>query len=326
MSTGALTGESDTLDSFTCGTPKKKKPRLPHPRFPVFHLHFLTHSLEVVALLLALKICHPKQVTLLRGNHEDPQVNALYGFRAECERRCANGNAVWTALNSVFEWLPICAVVEKSILCVHGGLGASITTLAQLAALPRPAAVDLRAATAQACTMLDALWSDPTDSDEQPGVLPNARGPNTVKYGPDRVKAFCDANKLTLIVRAHQCVQDGFEFFAEGRLLTLFSAPDYGGCYNNDGAIVIVSRDLVVLPKVSLALHFSRAHFSRAHFARMCHAPFFSSATRHPCSIGAQERSERRGQRTWRTRRQLDRRPRTAADAAEAEAGELTHV
>ena len=219
----------------------------------MFHLHFLAHSLEVVALLLALKICHPKQVTLLRGNHEDPQVNALYGFRAECERRCANGNAVWTALNSVFEWLPICAVVEKSILCVHGGLGASITTLAQLAALPRPAAVDLRAATAQACTMLDALWSDPTDSDEQPGVLPNARGPNTVKYGPDRVKAFCDANKLTLIVRAHQCVQDGFEFFAEGRLLTLFSAPDYGGCYNNDGAIVIVSRDLVVLPKVSLA-------------------------------------------------------------------------
>ena len=69
MSIGALTGESDTLDSFTCGTP-----RLPQPCFPVFHLHFLAHSLEVVALLLALKICHPKQVTLLRGNHEDPQV------------------------------------------------------------------------------------------------------------------------------------------------------------------------------------------------------------------------------------------------------------
>lgn len=250
-----------------CGTP-----RLPHPRFPVFHLHFLAHSLEVVALLLALKICHPKQVTLLRGNHEDPQVNALYGFRAECERRCANGDAVWTALNSVFEWLPICAVVEKSILCVHGGLGASITTLAQLAALPRPAAVDLRAATAQACTMLDALWSDPTDSDEQPGVLPNARGPNTVKYGPDRVKAFCDANKLTLIVRAHQCVQDGFEFFAEGRLLTLFSAPDYGGCYNNDGAIVIVSRDLVVLPKVRV----SRSIFLAPILPACVTQPFFS--------------------------------------------------
>ena len=32
------------------------------------------YSLEVVTFLVALKICHPKEVVLLRGNHEDPQV------------------------------------------------------------------------------------------------------------------------------------------------------------------------------------------------------------------------------------------------------------
>ena len=35
--------------------------------------------------------------------------------------------------------------------------------------------------------------------------MPNARGPNTVQFGPDRVRAFCDANGLKLVViRAHQ--------------------------------------------------------------------------------------------------------------------------
>ena len=94
----------------------------------------------------------------------------------------------------------------------------------------------------------DILWSDPTDSDCLEGVLPNARGPNTVQFGPDRVRAFCDANGLKLVIRAHQCVNDGFEYFAQGRLLTLFSAPDYGGKFTNDGAMLVINRDLHVLP------------------------------------------------------------------------------
>ena len=71
------------------------------------------HSLECMCLLLALKICHPTMVTLLRGNHEDAQVNALYGFRAECRRRCHEGDAVWQSVNAVFELLPVAAVLDE---------------------------------------------------------------------------------------------------------------------------------------------------------------------------------------------------------------------
>lgn len=71
------------------------------------------HSLEVVAFLVALKICHPTQVVLLRGNHEDPQVNALYGFRAECLRRCHEGNLIWGQINTIFEMLPVAAVLDN---------------------------------------------------------------------------------------------------------------------------------------------------------------------------------------------------------------------
>ena len=204
------------------------------------------HSLEVVCLLLALKICHPTMVTLLRGNHEDAQVNAVYGFRAECLRRCRDGQAVWAAVNRVFEWLPVAALVDDCVLCVHGGIGEQLQSLQQLKDLPRPTQVDL----SRRSIMNEVLWSDPTDSDETIGCHPNIRGPNTVSYGPDRVRAFCNANGLKLLVRAHQCVQDGFEWCAHGKLLTLFSAPDYGARWRNDAAMLVLSRALHVFPKV----------------------------------------------------------------------------
>jgi len=204
------------------------------------------HSLEVVCLLLALLICHPSRVTLLRGNHEDAQVNALYGFKAECMRRCREGIAVWSAINKVFEMLPVAALIDNVVLCVHGGIGEKLASLQQLRDLPRPCRVDLSSRS----ILSEVLWSDPTDSDERVGCHPNARGPNTVTYGPDRVKDFCAANKLKLILRAHQCVQDGFEFCSHGKLLTVFSAPDYGARWKNDAAMLIINGELQVYPKV----------------------------------------------------------------------------
>ncbi|KAL6327491.1 hypothetical protein AAG906_021565 [Vitis piasezkii] len=67
---------------------------------------------------------------------------------------------------------------------------------------------------------------------------------------PDRVMEFCNANDVQLIVRAHECVMDGFERFAQGHLITLFSATNYCGTANNAGAILVLGRDLVVVPKL----------------------------------------------------------------------------
>lgn len=69
-------------------------------------------------------------------------------------------------------------------------------------------------------------------------------------FGPDRVVDFCHNNKLQMIVRAHECVMDGFERFAHGHLITLFSATNYCGTANNAGAILVLGRDLVMVPKL----------------------------------------------------------------------------
>eukprot|EP00955_Chlamydomonas_euryale_P085220 364071-Chlamydomonas_euryale.AAC.1 len=53
-----------------------------------------------------------------------------------------------------------------------------------------------------------------------------------------------------MLVRAHECVMDGFERFASGHLITLFSATNYCGTAGNAGAILVLGRDLVMVPKL----------------------------------------------------------------------------
>lgn len=205
------------------------------------------YSLETISLLLALKIEHPNAVHLLRGNHEEPDINALFGFRIECVERLGEtaGDAVWRRFNDLFEWLPLAAVIEDRICCMHGGIGRSLTHISQINDLKRPLNMENGGV-----ELMDILWSDPTENDGVEGLRPNARGPGLVTFGPDRVKAFCETNGIHMIIRAHECVMDGFERFAQGQLLTVFSATNYCGTANNAGAILVLGRDLTLYPKL----------------------------------------------------------------------------
>lgn len=205
------------------------------------------YSCDVVSLLFSLKILYPTKVFLVRGNHEDRLMNVNYGFQADCLRKFAHeGEDVWERTNDVFEFLPIAALVENAILCIHGGIGDSITQLDDLRGIPKPIQVvgEITSTTTATDRMiLDALWSDPTDNDSVLGVHQSPRGKNTCRFGPDRVQEFNRRNGLKLIIRAHECVQHGYEYFAQGELLTVFSATNYCNQYNNDGAMVVLVKD-----------------------------------------------------------------------------------
>nr|XP_016484306.1 PREDICTED: serine/threonine-protein phosphatase BSL3-like isoform X2 [Nicotiana tabacum] len=205
------------------------------------------HSLETITLLLALKVEYPLNVHLIRGNHEASDINALFGFRIECIERMGERDGIWAwhRFNRLFNWLPLAALIEKKIICMHGGIGRSINHVEQIENIQRPITMD-----AGSIVLMDLLWSDPTENDSVEGLRPNARGPGLVTFGPDRVMEFCNNNDLQLIVRAHECVMDGFERFAQGHLITLFSATNYCGTANNAGAILVLGRDLVVVPKL----------------------------------------------------------------------------
>ena len=90
--------------------------------------------------------------------------------------------------------------------------------------------------------LCDLLWSDP-EADIS-GWAENDRGVSYT-FGADVVSKFLQKHDYDLIVRAHQVVEDGYEFFADRQLVTLFSAPNYCGEFDNAGAVMAIDESLM---------------------------------------------------------------------------------
>lgn len=88
---------------------------------------------------MAYKIKYPENFFLLRGNHESETVNRLYGFYDECRRRY--NLRLWKLFTEMFNWMPVAALIDDKIFCVHGGLSPDLTSLDQLTKLTRPTEV-----------------------------------------------------------------------------------------------------------------------------------------------------------------------------------------
>ena len=84
-------------------------------------------SIESISLLLAYKIKYPENFFLLRGNHECAQINRIYGFYDECKRRYSI--KLWKIFTDVFNCLPVSALIDEKIFCMHGGLSPELKSL-----------------------------------------------------------------------------------------------------------------------------------------------------------------------------------------------------
>ena len=196
-------------------------------------------SLETICLLLCYKIKYPDKVTLLRGNHESSVTNRIYGFYDECKRRY--NVRIWKSFTELFNYLPVAALIDDKILCMHGGLSPELKNIQNISDIPRPTDIP------DTGLLCDLLWSDPdkdvAEYDE------NDRGVSVI-FGEKIVTEFNKKNDLDLIIRAHQVVDDGYEFFAQRQLITIFSAPNYCGEFDNSAGIMIIDEALTCSLKV----------------------------------------------------------------------------
>ena len=195
------------------------------------------NSIEVVALLFALKIVFPEQIFVLRGNHECPEVNAMYGLLGECEERFgSDAKLVFSKINETLISLPLCAVINNKIFCVHGGISPNLNKIEDINNINRFTTIPENG------LLCDLMWSDP--SINIPGLWGQSSRGISCTFSDAAVTNFLKNNKLQLICRAHQLVPDGYRFFANNKLITVFSAPNYCGNSGNDGVVMKVSPNL----------------------------------------------------------------------------------
>ncbi|OHS95102.1 Serine/threonine-protein phosphatase 4 catalytic subunit [Tritrichomonas foetus] len=206
-----------------------------------------SYSLDVICLLFALVCKYPSQFYLIRGNHEFEYVNSQYGFKNEIMERYGDDN-LWVSVHKfVFNFLPLAALLNNSIICLHGGLGPNVTSIESIKKIKIPVSgytVD--------DIVSDIVWSDP--SNEYTTFINSTRGTGYL-FGRLAVYEFCKNTNINKIIRGHQCVQHGVNTLSNGQIVTVFSSSNYSNRNNSAGFIYIDEKE-EVHAKILHAIHF----------------------------------------------------------------------
>lgn len=196
-------------------------------------------SIEVLALLLALKINYPTSVYMLRGNHECRLMTQTFNFKTECLIKY--DQEVYNYIMDFFDTLPLSAVINGKFIAFHGGISPELHTLQDLNKINRfvePPKIGI---------LVDVLWSDPIDSESgampKPFVFNKTRGCSW-QFGAEALGSFLTKNNLMTCIRAHEVQLEGFKMLKWKnknfpQIITVFSAPNYCDTYNNKGAIIL---------------------------------------------------------------------------------------
>jgi diadenosine tetraphosphatase ApaH/serine/threonine PP2A family protein phosphatase len=191
------------------------------------------YSLESFCFLVSLKLQYPDRISLLRGNHESRGINRIYGFYNDCLQIYGHVG-VWMACNTAFDLLPIAAVVDRKIFCVHGGLSRNIDFVEQLVLLKRRHELPTDG------PLCDLCWSDPEDGIREWQM--NQRGAGWL-FGEPQAERFERLNDLKLIARSHQLAMEGFQWFFGEKLVTVWSAPNYMYRIGNRASVMKAEKD-----------------------------------------------------------------------------------
>lgn len=208
------------------------------------------NSVEVITFLLCCKILHNNNIILLRGNHETGEISQIYGFKEEITSKFGRVDLYNDFVDKIFSYLPLAAEVSERIFCVHGGLSQHLKNKQEnansndLESIFKNLGITLPLNNPNEKDVVqDLLWADP--SPERNGYTNSERG-TSYTFGRDVVNLFLEEHKYDLICRAHQVVDNGFDFpfFPDQIVITIFSAPNYCDEFNNKAAMLIVDEEL----------------------------------------------------------------------------------
>jgi diadenosine tetraphosphatase ApaH/serine/threonine PP2A family protein phosphatase len=210
-----------------------------------------SQSLEVMTLLLSLKVLFPNDIYLLRGNHECSLLTATNGFKDECSAKA--GLDIYQAFLELFTHLPVAAVLNDQIFCVHGGFSLNLKSRSDLYELEKPGN-DLTSG-----TIGEMLWSDFADYVEY--TEESERGCGFV-YGHAATADFLSNCGFLQIIRSHEFANGAdWPFGPDGGCLTVFSACDYQGRVNDGGFARVSASGEVTAVTYPVLIGRNRRHF-----------------------------------------------------------------
>lgn len=220
MLIGDIHGNLDALEFVT-----RMREKLSHKKI-LFLGDYVDRGIwgtEVLTKLFQLKLEEPENVFLLRGNHETIDMNIYYGFFEEI----GFDRDFLLDISMTYDRLPIAAVISGHTFCVHGGINGTgnVSAITKEGSFPY-------------------LWNDPS---ERPGLSNSSRGSTIKEFGPDIVEGFLETNGLKRIVRGHTAIRTGYEWWFDGRLLSIFSCPDYVGLGNTAAFALIEDEDIKII-------------------------------------------------------------------------------
>uniref|UniRef100_A0A8D2IVY8 Serine/threonine-protein phosphatase n=1 Tax=Varanus komodoensis TaxID=61221 RepID=A0A8D2IVY8_VARKO len=202
------------------------------------------NSTEILIILFAFLLVYPNHLHLNRGNHEDHIMNLRYGFTKEVMKKYRSyGKTILHLLQDVFSWLPLATLIDGKVLILHGGISDS-TDLNFLKVFQRN---KVKCYTHKvlflfSSDVMDILWSDPR---HQHGCTPNKLRGGGCYFGPDVTTRLLKRYNLKMIIRSHECKQEGYEISHNGKVITIFSASNYYEEGSNRGAYIKLNPDLI---------------------------------------------------------------------------------
>ncbi len=197
---------------------------------------------ECLLIILALKILYPSKYYILRGNHETLEMNEYYGFYQDFISRFRD-QSKFNEILSIYNLIPICALVNRVVLCLHGGIPQDIDILKKIQGYKCKNFREIYNSNMKG--IFQIMWNDPKS--ELRGFSKSFRGSGIKFFGNDVFENFLKNNDLKYIIRAHECFAEGYRWFFNERMLSIFSSANYRG--SNPASYAII-RNNKIIPKI----------------------------------------------------------------------------
>ena len=185
-------------------------------------------QIQSINYVLLLKLLFPNKIILLRGNHETTSMNRYYGYyNVVCKEL---GKEIFDIYTDLYGNFPLASFSDTGIFCVHGGIPETLENIKQINEINRfYSDVDFNDN-----ILMQLLWNDPTAADTD-YFISSLRGPTIKRFGLKAFQDFILNNNIKLFIRAHEAFLEGYKYFFNKKLLSIFSASKYRA---NNQAIV----------------------------------------------------------------------------------------